>query len=58
MPQSSFMNDIKKKRIFLSDLNDNVELLYKFSPIHGLIGADVSGKLCTGKIKQLESELY
>ncbi|GFY61015.1 integrase catalytic domain-containing protein [Trichonephila inaurata madagascariensis] len=34
-------------------------LVYQFSPdeIHGLIGADVLGKLYTGNIKQLKSDL-
>ncbi|XP_035216538.1 uncharacterized protein LOC118189930 [Stegodyphus dumicola] len=51
------MIEIKKYKIFLSDLNDKVDLLYQLSPdeVHGLVGADVVGKLCTGNIKQLYS---
>ena len=57
IPRGSFMNDIKVHKIFFSHLNDNVNLLYELSPseIRDLIGADVAGKLHTGKMKQLES---
>ncbi|GFS51650.1 integrase catalytic domain-containing protein [Trichonephila inaurata madagascariensis] len=59
IPRGNFIKEIKKHKIFLSDLNSQVDLLYQFSPdeIHGLIGADVLGKLYTGNIKQLKSDL-
>ncbi|GFY58817.1 integrase catalytic domain-containing protein [Trichonephila inaurata madagascariensis] len=49
IPRGNFIKEIKKHKIFLSDLNSQVDLLYQFSPdeIHGLIGADVLGKLYT-----------
>ncbi|XP_035214246.1 uncharacterized protein LOC118188022 [Stegodyphus dumicola] len=57
IPCGTFMIEVKKYKIVLSDLNDKVDLLYQFSPdeIHGLVGADVVGKLYTGNIKQLDS---
>lgn len=56
----SFMKEVKANNIYLTDMThvcDN--LLYEDSPleIHILIGADIAGKLFTGKIKQLKCGL-
>lgn len=48
IPRGLFIRDIKThtKKIFLSDLNIGVELLYEFYPneIHGVISSDVADK--------------
>lgn len=53
----SYVKELKTRKIFLTDTvhayHDN--LMYESSPleIHVLIGADVAGKLITGKIEKL-----
>ncbi|XP_035221178.1 uncharacterized protein LOC118194095 [Stegodyphus dumicola] len=55
-----YLNELKTHNIFLNDVEGrHKKLLFEHSPseIHILIGADIAGKLLTGKIKKLECGL-
>lgn len=60
IPRGLFMSEIKKEKVYLLNLNNQVDLLYKFSSneIHGLIGADVASKLYKYTEKKLKVELW
>ncbi|GFU84140.1 integrase catalytic domain-containing protein [Trichonephila clavipes] len=47
----SWIHELKTKNIFLTDIQENT------GPIEGLLGADVSGKLITGRREELKTGL-
>ncbi|XP_035224792.1 uncharacterized protein LOC118197394 [Stegodyphus dumicola] len=58
--RDTYLIELRKHGIYLTDMqNKSVDLMYEKSPleIHVLLGADVAGKLLTGKVRQLKCGL-